>query len=134
MHAGDLVLRDEQGFVTVQVITAVAFSLVLFALLTNVIVFAYGRGVVRAALDEGVRAASAAGGEPAQCVARASAVLGDLLGGQMGGGVGPISCSPVDGEPPMMTAVASTTFEAWFPGVPAYTFTTRAAAVLEVEP
>jgi hypothetical protein len=126
--------RDERGFVTLQFTLAVAFSLVLFAMLTNALVFAYGRGVVRAALDEGVRAASAAGGHPGQCVARATAVVSDLLGGKMGGGVGAISCATVEGEPPRMTAVVSTTFEAWVPGVPAYTFVTEAAAVLEVEP
>jgi hypothetical protein len=124
----------ERGFVTIQVMVAVAFSLVVFAMLTNVLVFAYGRGVVRAALDEGVRAASSAGGHAGQCIERAAAVIDDLLGGGMGSGVGSISCAIVDGVPPQVTAEVNTTFDAWLPGVPAYGFTTRAAAVLEVEP
>jgi len=51
------------GFVTTQFVLAVALSLVLFVMLCNVIVYQYARGVVRAALDEGVRTASRAGGD-----------------------------------------------------------------------
>src|SRR6266705_2065800 len=44
------------GFVTAQFVVVVALSLVFFVFLCNAVVFMYGRGVVRAALEEGVRA------------------------------------------------------------------------------
>ena len=52
---------DDAGFVTVQFTAAVAFSMVVLVMLANLIVYQYGRGVVRAAVDEAVRAGSRAG-------------------------------------------------------------------------
>jgi hypothetical protein len=116
---------------TVQVLLAVGLSLVLFTMLTNVLIVAYGRGVVRAALDEAVRTASAAGVDEAWCVAQAQGVLDDLLGGGMRAGVGEISCLQT---PDRVTATVETAFTPWLPGVPDFSFTTEAVAVRTVEP
>lgn len=121
----------QDGFVTVQVLLAVGLSLVLFTMLTNVLIVSYARGVVRAALDEGVRAAAVAGGGEGHCVARADAFLGDLLGGSMASGVGPVDCTLT---PDLVTATVEADFPGWLPGVPDFSFTTEAVAVREPDP
>ena len=49
---------SERGMATPQFVLASGLALLLFVAFANLIVFQYGRGVVRAALDEGVRAAA----------------------------------------------------------------------------
>jgi hypothetical protein len=117
----------QDGFLTIQYLLAVGLSLVLLASLGNLLVFSYGRGVVRAALDEGVRAGSRAGASPAECQARADAVLSDLLSGSLGQGVD-VRCQSQGGT---VTASAEASFPAWAPLVPSWSFTTTAEAVAE---
>lgn len=122
--------RAGGGFVTVQFVAAVGLSLVLLTMLANLVVFQYGRGVVRAALDEGVRTASRAGAPTAECHRRAGAVLDDLLGGAMGRDV-TVDCRLAG---PMVVADAQVTFRGWLPTVPDWTFTATATAVREQAP
>jgi hypothetical protein len=119
------------GFVTVQHLLAVGLSLLLLAQIANLLVVAYGRGAVRAALDEAVRAASVAGAPAGACEERAAAVLADLLGGTMGAGVEPVRCW-ADAE--VVRASADAAFAAWLPGVPPHRFTTTALMVREQLP
>ncbi len=117
----------QDGFLTIQHLLAVGLSLVLLASLANLLVFSYGRGVVRAALDEGVRAGSRAGASLTECEARARAVLGDLLSGSLGEGV-EVRCARRDTT---VTAQATAAFPAWAPLVPSWSFTSTAEAVAE---
>lgn len=121
----------EAGFVTIQHVWIIATSLVLLAMFANVIVAQYGRGVVRSALDEGVRAGArvTAGAVAAQaaCEAVATAARRDLLGGEMGDAVD-IGCTVA---PDRVTATARVTFPAWFPAVPSWAFTEDAVALRE---
>lgn len=110
------------GFVTLQFVTASALSLVLFAGVANLLVYQYGHGVVRAALDEGVRAGSRASDPAAECETRATAVIGDLLGGPMGRGVA-LRCAD---DPARVHAAADVTFHGWAPMVPDWSFTAKA--------
>jgi hypothetical protein len=123
----------DAGFLTVQYVAAVALSLVLVVQLANLLVVAYARGAVRAALDEGVRAAAMAGAEPSRCEQRGAAVLDDLLGGPMGEGVGPVACRVSD-DGALLTATADTSLPAWVPGLRDASFSTRATAVRETGP
>jgi hypothetical protein len=91
------------------------------------------RGAVRAALDEGVRAAALADADGGHCEARARAVLDDLLGGPLGDGVGPVRCT-VSSDGRLVTAAASARLPAWVPGVRDAVFEARASAVREVAP
>lgn len=120
----------DSGFVTVQYVAVVGLSLVLVVVLTNLVVFQYGRGVVRAALDEGVRAGARASAGAAECEARAGDVLADLLGGAMGTGVR-VVCTD-DGD--VLRATADVAFAGWLPAVPDWAFTVQATAVREREP
>jgi hypothetical protein len=120
----------QAGFLTVQYLAAIGVSLLLLATFANLIAFQYGRGVVRAALDEGARAGSRSGANIGECEQRAEAALDDLLGGPMGDQVR-VRCREVGGR---VVADATVTFRGWGPGVPDWSFPLRAATVKEREP
>jgi hypothetical protein len=120
--------RGAGGFVTVQFVASVALSLVLLVLLANVLVAGYARGVVRAALDEGVRAGARAEEATAECARRAAAVLDDLLGGPLRAGVEPVACS-VDAE--RVRASTRAVVSAWLPGMRDWAFEVTATATRE---
>lgn len=120
----------EHGFVTIEALAATGLSLVLFAVLANLVVFGYARGVVRAALDEGVRAGSRLGGGVTTCETRARGVVDDLLGGSMGDGVR-ITCGDVG---PQLQARAQVLLRGWLPPVPDWSFETTALAHRERAP
>lgn len=109
---------------------AVGLSLVLFTLAANLVVFQFGRGVVRAALDEGTRAGSRGGAGVAECQRRAEATVDGLLGGAMRAGV-TVSCA-ADSE--RMVATGQATFPGWLPAVPDWSFTIRAEVMREDAP
>lgn len=123
-------LRAEDGFLTVQFVVAVALSFVLLATVANLILFQYGRGVVRAAVDEGVRRASRVAVPASECERRAHDVVGDLLGGTMGAGVR-LRCADAGDT---VVAEALVTFEGWAPLVPDWTFSVHGTALKEQGP
>jgi hypothetical protein len=113
---------------TVQYVAATAFSLIVFVMMANFIVFLYARGVVRAAVDEGAQAGSRFGATTAECDSRARDVLGDLLAGRLGSDVNVRCESSVD----EMHARVHMTLHGWLPGlVPDWTFTLDARSVRE---
>jgi hypothetical protein len=119
----------EEGMTTVQYVAATAFSLIVFVMLANFIVFLYARGVVRASVDEGVRAGSRFNAGATECESRARDVLGDLLGGGLGQDVRVQCESPNDD---VMQATVHATLHGWLPGlVPDWTFTLEAQSVKE---
>lgn len=119
------VRQDEGGLATPQFVLAAGLSLVLFTAFVNLVVFQYGRGVVRAALDEGVRASAAAGASVGDCVEKAESVIADLLGGELGKGVD-LVC---DRDVGVVTASADVHFDGWM--IPDWDFTLSALAVRE---
>ncbi len=112
---------------TVQYVWGVALSLVLLVVVANLIAFQYGRGVVRSALDEGVRAGSRATAAATECQARARQVLDQLLGGPLGDGVS-VSCREIDGR---IVASADGAFAPWIGMLPDHRFHAEAVAVKE---
>ena len=113
---------------TVQYVAATAFSLIVFVMMANFVVFLYARGVVRAAVDEGARAGSRFGATTSDCDSRARDVLGDLLAGRLGSDVD-IRCESDEDE---MRAIVHVTLHGWLPGlVPDWTFTLDARSVKE---
>lgn len=123
---------DEGGFLTTQFVLAIGLSLVLFSSLANLVVYQYARGVVRAALDEGVRQGSRVGVDaiPA-CAATAEAVLADLAGGALRSQIAFHGC--VD-RGPVVAASATASLRGWLPTVPDWTFEVVAEAVRETTP
>lgn len=111
---------------TVELIAAAGLAMVMFVLLANLVVAQYGRGVVRAAVDEAVRAGSRSG--VAACQERAREVTSQLLGGPFGAGVA-VSCAA---EGPVVVARAGGSMPGWLPGVPDIPVTWEARAPREL--
>ena len=105
-------LVDEDGVSSVQFLAASAMVLLFFVLVANLIVVQYGRGAVRAALEQGARIGTVRG--PASCLDATSAVLADLLGGEMGRHVA-VECVT---EGLDVVATATGTFRSWTPMSP----------------
>ena len=106
---------------------ATGVVLVVVVGIMQVIVFQYGKGTVRSALDEAARAGARSTSSVAACEARAANVLGDLLAGTMGDGVN-VTCSD-DGD--RVLATANVHFEGWFGPLTAYDAVITAAAAKE---
>ncbi len=114
-------------------------SLLLLVYGAQFVVFTYGRGAVRAALDEGARAGIAAR-SPAdgirECEAHARAAIEQMLGPRMRAGVA-IRCEATDLD---VTAVAQVRFRGWVAPamggwkVDDWSFTTRATVLLDPDP
>lgn len=119
--------RRAGGFVTTQFVLAVALSLLLFVMLCNAIVYQYGRGVLRDALDEAVRSGSRAGGSTASCQRAAEEVRRSLLGGPVGAHVS-LRCGLAGGR---VQASASGYMASWLPLVPDFPVALSATAVKE---
>lgn len=117
------------GFTTMGFVVAVGFSMLFFVLLSNLMVVQYGRGAVRAALDEGVRHGARYGAAASACENRIREVLGGLLGGEMGSGVS-YGCRS---DSTRTGARAHVVFPAWLPGVPEFRFEMAATAAVERE-
>jgi len=121
----------DRGFATVQFVAGVGLTLLMFTLLANVMVVHWGRGVVRSALDEGVRA-GARDAQPVEvCQWRAEAALDDLLSGPLRAGVSGVACSM---DEQMVQARVTATFDGWLPGTGAWTTTLQASAAREPDP
>lgn len=117
--------QGDRGAATIAVAIGAAVALLLVVQLVNVIVFQYGQGAVRSALDEGARAGSRGGGTAA-CEARADAAIHDLAAG-MADGVA-IDCV-INGQ--TITATATVTWQGWLTSIGDYQRTIVASAALE---
>jgi hypothetical protein len=115
---------DERGFVTVQFVAATALSLVFLLVVANLLVNLYARGVVREALDEGVRAAAPIDARDGACEARAGEVLDNLLRGPIGDRID-VACQLVGGR---AQATADVSLPTWLPGLPRWQFRLEAVA------
>lgn len=115
---------------TIQYVWGVALSLVFLVVVANLVAFQYGRGVVRGALDEGVRAGSRATATVAECQGRAHQVLDQLLGGTLGNDVS-VACTDLGDR---VVASAEGRFPAWIAVVPDHRFRVQAEAVKEQAP
>jgi hypothetical protein len=115
----------EAGFMTVQYVAATCFTLVLLLFVANLLVDLYARGVVREALDEGVRAAVPVDAAAGACETRAHEVLSGLLRGPAGAGV-TVQCNVDAGA---VHAHATVTMRSWLPSLlPAWRFHADASA------
>jgi len=119
--------RSEEGVSTVATVLVMTLVLVFFVNLAQLVVWQYGRGSVRAAVDEAARAGAGTAGGLDACEQRADAVLRDLLGGSMGDEIR-VSCRD-DGS--AIVAEASVVFRSWMPPIPDWTFTSSATAPFE---
>ena len=117
----------DRGATFIELVIATAIVLVLVTAILQVIVFHYGKGAVRAALDEAARSAARSPTSIETCHARAANVLGDLLGGEMGDGVAVSCADDVD----RVTVTAIVHFDGWFGSLTDYDATLTASAAKE---
>jgi hypothetical protein len=115
---------------TIQFAAAAGLGLVMFVVLANFVVFVYARGVVRAAVDEGARTGGRLGATTEQCETRARDVVDDLLGGQLGNGVG-VRCRQA-GD--LVVAQGTARLPSWLPLVPDWNFVIEGRSVRERAP
>jgi hypothetical protein len=104
-----------------------ALSMLFLAGLLNLIAIQYAQGVVRAALDEGVRVGSPGPATAADCLAAIDRVMADLMDGPLGTGVS-YSCAQAGSE---LVASADSDFDGWIPGFPNLRFYAEVRAVKE---
>lgn len=123
--------RGEHGFVTLQHVLATGLSLVLFTLLANVIVVQFGRGVARAAADDGARAGARVLADDvraaAACRDAASATRDGLLAGRLAEQV-TVACRV---GPSAVEAAVRLEVDAWLPLVPGFASEETAVVVRE---
>ena len=119
--------RGDHGATFITLIMATGIVLVLLTGIIQVIMFQYGKGTVRAALDEAARAAARAPNSVETCQVRAANVLDDLLGGEMGKGVH-VSCTDAGNR---IVVTASVHFAGWFGSLTDYDATLTASAAKE---
>ncbi|MGH8958665.1 MAG: hypothetical protein ACRDVK_08305 [Acidimicrobiia bacterium] len=104
-----------------------ALSMAFMALMLYLIALQYARGVLRAALDEGVRIGAPAAATEADCFEAISRVVTDLMGGPLGQDLA-IQCVFHDDR---VVASAQGAFIGWFPGVPDVSVQLEVAGVKE---
>ena len=103
-----------------------AFGLLFFAILTNLIVMQYALGVVTAGLDEGVRQGARSVDASSACLSRIDATVTGISGGA----ITSVSRScGVQGE--WIVARLDGRLVAWAPLIPSMSFTREARAPIE---
>lgn len=115
----------DRGDGIVVLVVASGFVLFLLVQILNVVVFTYGKGSVRTALDEAARAGARQGLDA--CRTTGDQVLHDLLGGSMANGV-TISCNDTGRS---VVATATVHFDGWMSSLADYDGTFSAAAAKE---
>jgi hypothetical protein len=134
--SGDIIQSGEQaGFVSIEMVVAFAFSLLILTTLTNLILVQYGRGILRAAVDESARAgARIIDNDPtnansmAKCKQRQDDVLKGI--GKLAS-VTASSCKVVNGQ---VQSSVTASFDGWLPGIPTFSDTATAISVKEKAP
>ncbi|MCU1394895.1 MAG: hypothetical protein JWM34_3323 [Ilumatobacteraceae bacterium] len=119
--------HGDSGATFIALVFATGFVLILLTGIIQVIVFQYGKGTTRAALDEAARAGARAPNSMETCQERAANVLADLLGGDMGKGVH-VTCTDA-GDHVVVTAQVH--FDGWFGSLTDYDATLTASAMKE---
>jgi hypothetical protein len=118
----------DRGAVTIATAFAVGVVLTITVMVANVLVFQYGRGAVRAALDEGTRVGSRAtagtGAEVCEQIARQTL---DQLAAGLGEGVD-IRCADTGVS---IIATADVHFDGWLTSIADYDATFTASAARE---
>jgi Flp pilus assembly protein TadG len=122
--------RDDRGVNTMGVMLGLTLLILAFIGLANFVVFQYGRGALRTAVEQAARAGSRASADVAACEQRGHEALDAVLGGEMGGDA-TLSCT-VSGDE--VHAEAQATFVAWLDLYPDWTVTVSATAQKEQEP
>ena len=122
--------RSDRGATSAVALLTIGLVFYAFIAMSNYVVYWYGRGVVRTAVDQAAQAGSRASASTATCEGRAGEAVDSLAGGSLGDDI-TVSCAD-DGQ--LVTATATATFQGWLDIIPDYTFTVDAVATKEHAP
>lgn len=114
---------------TAQWVLVASFSMVFLAVLLNLVAVQYAHGVIRAALDEGIRRATPAPAGVGDCREGMDEVLEVLMAGTFGENIA-TSCVVTAGQ---VVASATASFASWVPGVPDLSFDVEVRGVKETD-
>ena len=123
----------QQGTAAFSIVLGMLIVLVVFMAGTNFVVYEYGQGAVRTAVDEAARAGAqqqAPGGPINACNVHAAQAMGNLLPGPFANNIH-ITCT-ITGANVVATATGS--FPGWLPPVPALAVHIVGSAQLETNP
>lgn len=123
-------ISGESGIAAAELAVGLLIGLTTFAMLLNGAFTVYGKGVVRGALHEGVRAGSTAPAGAEECRQRIAEALDGMLGPHYRSGIS-FSCTASDTR---VVATADANLRAIVPGVPDVTLRLRASALKERDP
>lgn len=121
---------DDRGIAAAELAVGLIIALFAFATLLNGAFVVYGKGVVRGALHEGVRAGSTAPAGSEECRERIGAALDGMLGPHYRSGV-QFTCTATDTR---VVATADARLRAFVPGVPDVNLRLSASALKEQDP
>lgn len=124
---------DEDGSTALITLFAMLIVLAVFMAGANLVVFEYGQGSVRTAVDQAARAGSeqlVPGGPLAACQNKATEAMANLLPGPFGRGI-TINCQ-IQGND--IVATASGHFPGWLPPIPALPVHIQGVSQLEQNP
>lgn len=125
-------MSSERGSASIGAVAGIGALLLTLTLFVQVVAWQYARGVVRSAALEAARAGAPIEADAGACARRFESVRGQLLGGDLGDGVGTIRCARTDDE---VAAAVDVRLEGWLPGSPDWVFEVTATATRErVEP
>lgn len=116
---------------TVPAVAAIGVLLFSFVMVAQFATWIYAGGALRASVQAAARAAAPIDADFGSCAAAFTRTRDQLLGGEVGRSVGPVSCEASDTT---VTATVDARFESWFPVMPGWETTVTAVAVREVDP
>ena len=121
--------NSERGEIGIGIMLAVTFTFIVAVAIVNIFMFLYGQSVVRAALDDGVRAGSRVDAGPAVCQLRAQETIDDLIPGSLGDGIGTPTCVVSGG---VLVASVTATFSSPLADGLSWTINLEARGVQEI--
>lgn len=121
-------MSTQRGSASIGAVAGIGALLLTLTFFVQIVAWQYARGVVRSAAMEAARAAAPVDADPGACLRRFDAVRDQLLGGNLGDGVGQARCVVGDDE---VSVAVDVRLEGWLPGSPDWVFTVDGTAVRE---
>ncbi len=105
--------------------------LLCFVVVAQLATWQYAHGALRAAVQSAARQSAVFDAPAGACERAFEATRSQLLGGEIGRGVGAVRCGA---EPDVVTVSVDASFESWLPIIAGWDTTVSAVAVREVDP
>ena len=121
----------ERGVFTLPAVAGIGVLLLRFVMVGQFAVWIYAKGVLRSAVQSAAREGAPIEAPPGSCDHAFELARRQLLGGELGRGVGDVRCH--EGER-IITVEVDAHFSSWLPFTPDWDTSVSAVAVREVAP